>query len=249
LSALAPIASALAAAAFLPAGANDVITLTSGEWPPYLSQYAPHKGVASRIVSEAFAAEGVTVKYVFRPWKRAYIEAERGEVNGSVIWGPGPGGATRARSFYFSDPVIEGQTVFFHLKSFAFDWNSYADLANVKIGGTAGYDYMFETDARIKVDRAATDEASFRKLLAGRFQVLPSDLYGGLALLRSQFTPQEAARITFHHKPYTVTRYHLILSRKVKQNARYLALFNRGLKRLRESGKYAQYMREIDAGA
>ncbi len=223
-----------------------VVTLTSGEWAPYLSEHAPHQGVASRIVSEAFALEGVSVRYLFRPWKRAYVEAEQGEANGSVIWGPGPAGSTRADSFYYSDSVIEGKTVFFHLRSFAFDWNSYDDLAGLKVGGTAGYDYLFESDARIKVDRAATDEASFRKLLGERFQILPSDLYSGLALLARRFSAEERARLSYHRKPYSITQYHLILSRKVPENARLLVLFNRGLQRLRASGKYAQYLRDLD---
>src|SRR5476651_659039 len=112
--------------------AQEVITLSNGEWPPYLSAAAPFHGPISRIVSEAFALEGVTVQYTFRPWSRAYAEAVSGSVNGSIVWsGPIPG-ADRAKHFYFSDVVFEGESVFFHLKSYPFEWNRFDQLAGIK---------------------------------------------------------------------------------------------------------------------
>ena len=59
--------------------AQDVITISSGEWPPYISQQLPHYGVTSQIVSEAFEQVGVTVKYEFLPWSRAIEAARAGE--------------------------------------------------------------------------------------------------------------------------------------------------------------------------
>ncbi|MES2296267.1 MAG: transporter substrate-binding domain-containing protein [Pseudomonadota bacterium] len=245
LCALLCLAWTLAAAAS--ARADPVVTLSNGEWPPYMSEHARQQGAVSQIVREAFALEGVKVKYVFRPWKRAMVEAERGEVDGSVVWSTGSAGSARERLFYFSDVVIESSTVFFHLKSTRFDWNNYADLAQVSIGGTAGYEYLFE-GANIKIERAASDDINFRKLLAGRFTIFPSDLYGGQALLKEHFTPDEIARITHHPKPYDVTRYHLLMARKLKANAHYIELFNRGLKRLRESGKYGEIIGAMQRG-
>ena len=66
--------------------ANETIRIANGEWPPYLSKELKHYGVASRIVAEAFALEGVKVKYGFFPWGRAYAVVQRGEWDGSVIW-------------------------------------------------------------------------------------------------------------------------------------------------------------------
>ena len=246
---LRPLLSFLLASAFaLPALAGQTITLSSGEWQPYISQQAKQQGVVSHIVREAFAAEGVSVNYVFRPWKRALEEARAGEVAGSIIWGPGTNERERARDFYFSDTVIEGRSVFFHLKSTPFNWATYEDLVTVKIGGTAGYLYRFERDPRIQIDRAASDELSFRKLLAGRFQIFPSDLYGGQAVLDAHFTPEEAAQITHHPLPYSITGYHLLLSRKLATNSALLAKFNSGLRKLHASGRYDQMIEAFQRG-
>jgi polar amino acid transport system substrate-binding protein len=226
--------------------AGEVITLTNSEWLPYTSQQLPHGGPLSRIVSEAFALEGVQVRYVYRPMSRAYAEAAADLANGSVLWSTSGADSDRQRRFYFSDVVFDGQSVLFHLKSYPFHWRGYPQMAGVRMGGTAGYQYTFDKYPGIKIDRAAaTDELNFRKLVAGRFDVLPANLDVGRAIMRSALTPGQAAQITWDPHPYNITHYHLMLNQRNRANQRYLALFNKGLKRLRESGKYAEYLQPL----
>lgn len=227
------------------APAEEVITLSNGEWLPYMSASAPHYGPLSRIVQEAFALQGITVRYVFRPWNRAYAEAAAGQVQGSIVWSKGLPGTARASDFLYSDIVFEGQSVFFHLKKKPFDWHDFSDLARVSIGGTASYEYQFERLPGIHIDRAPSDELSFRKLLAGRFDVFPADADSGWLILRSRFTPDEMAQVTVHAKPYAATPYHLIMPRRLKDSARLMKQFNHGLLRLKASGRYAEYMEEL----
>ena len=242
---LLPVAAGLLLSSAV-ASAEEVITLTSGEWLPYISEKSPHYGPISRIVSEAFALEGVRVNYVFRPWSRAYAEADTDSANGSIGWSTSKRDTERNRRFYFSDTVFDGQSVFFHLKSYPFQWNSFAQLAGMRIGGTAGYEYRFDKNPQIKIDRsAASDELNFRKLVAGRFDLFPASLDVGQYILRNELTPEQASLVTWNPKPYNITDYHLILNKKNAANRRYLILFNRGLKRLKASGKYAQYMQDI----
>lgn len=241
-------ALSLAAGLLLSTGvrAEETITLTSGEWLPYISEKSPHQGPVSRIVSEAFALEGVRVNYVFRPWSRAYAEADTDSANGSIVWSASKRDTDRNRRFYFSDVVFDGQSVFFHLKSYPFQWSGYRQLAGRKIGGTAGYEYAFDKSPLIQIDRsAASDELNFRKLAAGRFDLFPANLDVGLYIMRHELPPEQSELLTWNARPYNVTRYHLILNKKSAANRRYLALFNRGLKRLKDSGKYEQYMQDI----
>ncbi|MET3132369.1 polar amino acid transport system substrate-binding protein [Oxalobacteraceae bacterium GrIS 1.11] len=227
------------------AWANENITLTSGEWLPYLSPQSRQYGVISHIVSTAFAREGITVHYVFLPWSRAYVEADKDGSNGSIIWSKD---AERARDFYFSDTVFEGQTVFFHLKSLAFDWTDFDSLSNLKVGGTLGYKYEFEKNPKIHLDHAVSDEVNFRKLLAGRFQIFAADLNVGNTILKERFSAQERERVTHHPRPYNLTRYYLILARNNQHNAYFLERFNRGLKRMRDDGTYAKYIDAFERG-
>lgn len=231
-----------------PLARGDDITLTNGEWRPYLSETLPHQGVLSRIVTEAFALEGVTVHYVFRPWPRAYAEALQGKAQGSIVWSKGKPGSSRNRDFLFSDVVYEEVSVFFHRKDVAFNWSRFDDLLKYRVGGVAGYEYPFENVPGMRIDRANNDELCMRKLLAGRFDIFPSSLGVGLSVLRERFSRAEAAQITWHPGEYNKTRYHLILSRDFKRAPYYAALFNKGLKRLKDSGRYAEYLADLNAG-
>ena len=64
--------------------AKETIRLTNGEWLPYMSANLKYNGVASRIVTEAFALEGIEVVYSFFPWKRAYALVSNGDFDGSL---------------------------------------------------------------------------------------------------------------------------------------------------------------------
>ncbi|MCP3925907.1 MAG: ABC transporter substrate-binding protein [Desulfobacterales bacterium] len=215
-----------------------ILQMASGN----LIEKLKHYGVASHIVTESFAIEGVTVKYVFRPWKRAYREAQYGAYDGSLIWSYDK---ERGKYFYFSDPLIDGKSVFFHLKNYPFVWKSIADLKNHKIGGSLGYKYAFEEEIsgiKIDIDRAPTDIINFKKLLLGRIQIFPCDMNVGYAILNIHFKPEEIQKITHHPKHYSSTTYHLILTKKNKINELLIQKFNKGLSRLRETGQFDQFV-------
>jgi polar amino acid transport system substrate-binding protein len=142
--------------------------------------------------------------------------------------------------------VFEGQSVFFHLKSEPFRWRDNPQLRDVTIGGTIGYQYSFDGYPGIRIDRSAsTDELNFLKLLAGRFQIFPSNLDVGLYFLHRELPPADAALVTWDPEPYDTTAYHLVLNRKNPASPDYLARFNRGLQRLKASGKYQQYLDDM----
>lgn len=231
------------------AKAEETIRLASGEWAPYLSEHLKHYGVVSRIVTEAFALEGVKVEYGFRPWKRAYKEALIGAYDGSVVWTKNP---KREQDFYYSDQVIEGESVLFHLKSYPFDWKSKEDLTGLRVGGELGYNYALLQDlqeqGKIKLNRVASDKQNFGMLLHKRIDIFQQDRVAGYDFLNDHFTPEEIQQITHHPKPIRTDPYHLILSKKNDDNQRLLKLFNKGLKRLKENGKYQQYISESRSG-
>jgi polar amino acid transport system substrate-binding protein len=224
--------------------AEETIRLTNGEWPPWLSKDLKHYGLASHIVTEAFALEGVKVEYGFFPWKRAYQIAERGEWDGTAIWSKAP---EREERFYYSDPVLYGTLVFFHLKSYEFDWNTIEDLKGIKIGATLQYTYGKEFDNAakagvIKVDYMPTDEQNYNKLLLGRIDIFPMERDVGYNMLRKNLKPEQVKLFTHHPKPIRSTSFHLLLPKKLERSKRMLVLFNKGLKRLREMGKIDQFI-------
>ena len=124
--------------------AEEAVRITNGEWEPYLSEHLKFYGVGSRIVSEAFALQGIRVEYGFFPWPRAYNLAKTGEWDGVVCWGYSPqekGKSKWVNEFYGTDSLYEDKDVFFHLKSYPFDWKTPEDLYGIPMGGIIGYAY------------------------------------------------------------------------------------------------------------
>ncbi|MDW3710524.1 MULTISPECIES: substrate-binding periplasmic protein [unclassified Pseudomonas] len=226
--------------------AAQELRLTNGEWAPYLGAKLPHQGVASRIVAEAFALEGIDVRWEFYPWARALRLAERGERDGSAVWLRNP---EREARFFVSDPVIESGYYLFHRKDLPLDWQRVEDLAGLRLGATLGYDYgeafqRAEAEGRLQVQRLPSEEQGLRMLLAGRIDVFPVDKIVAIAMLQDNFTSAERARVSFHAQPLRSDTLHLLLSRADPANAERMARFNQGLAHLRESGKVARYLLE-----
>lgn len=229
------------------AAAAEAVRLTNGEWPPYLGEQLPYKGVASRIVSEAFALQGIDVAWDFYPWARSLQMAERGKRIGSAIW---LRSKERERKFFISDAVVESSYYLFYRKGYNFNWKQIDDLQSARIVGTRGYNYgeafqQAEASGKLRVNRVTSDETAFRQLLAGRVDLFPVDKVVGFDILHKNFSPAERSQLSFHSKPLRTDSLHLLLSRKVPGNAELMVRFNRGLQELRESGKITQYLLEI----
>lgn len=227
--------------------AQEKVRLTNGEWPPYLSRDLKAYGLASRIVTEAFARVGLEVQYGFFPWARAYEIAKTGEWDGSVVWSYSD---ERAKSFYFSAPIVFRKMVFFHMKDFAFDWNEMKDLKGIPIGATLKYHYgkafeVAEKSGLITVIRIPYDELNLKKLYHGRIKLFVGDELVTPTMINKHFTLEQRSRFTHHPKAVDVGGYHLILSKVVSKNKQRIGRFNKGLEQLQASGLLDKYRNEI----
>ena len=225
----------------------ETVRLTNGEWPPYLGEQLPHNGVVSRIITEAFALQGITVEWEFYPWARALQMAQRGTRNGTAAW---LFSREREVIFFISDSLIESGHHLFHRKNYSFDWQQFSDLHGHRSAGTRGYEYgeafqQAEAQGQLRVNRVTSDETGFRQLLAGRVDLFPIDKVVGFDMLYQNFTAAERAQLCFHPKPLRSEHLHLLMSRAVPGNAELMARFNKGLAQLRESGKISQYLLDI----
>jgi polar amino acid transport system substrate-binding protein len=244
--------AALLLAGLLPSAlaAPTVVRLSNGEWPPFMSAARPGGGVVTQIVTEAFAQEGIKAEYEYLPWKRALSDAANGRLAGSVGWSRT---AEREPLFYYSQPILEAPELLFHLKTQALPWRTMDDLYKKTIGGGLGYYYGDEFEnaekaGRIHVERVVNDEQNLHKLLAGRIDAAVINVHVGYDLLATRFSTADAARIVADGRPVRVGQWHLILSRKLAGNQQLMASFNRGLAKLRGSGRLAQLMRGLEEG-
>lgn len=229
---------------------SNKITLASGEWSPYVSENLMHEGVISRIIMESFALKGIEVEFVYLPWKRGMEESKIGKWHGTLPWLKNE---EREEYFYFSDPIAYENVLFFYKKDSDFNWETISDLKDYKIGGTVGYFYGYEFDeaekaGTITIERTTKDELNFKKLAAGRVDIIISEIDVGYDIIARLYTPEESKEIVHHPRPISQNPLYLLMSKNFEGNERNIELFNLGYKRLTESGKVDQYWEESRQG-
>ncbi len=237
---LAFCAMMLPAALFLHAGK---VVLVTGDWDPYTNEKVAGKGAFTELVTAVFDEMKVEYEVQFYPWKR--VEAA---VADGTAYAAFPYVITdeRKQFFDFSDEVMVSNGKFFYYKpnnsvKFA-DWKTYDDLKSVKIGGVLGYWYEKDFKAAgLNVDYVPTDEQNFKKLEAGRVDLVPTDELVGRALIKTLF-PDKQKNFLVLPKPLNSSSLYLMVSKKYNDAEALTKKFNDSLKAIRKSGKYAKIL-------
>lgn len=224
--------------------AKEIINIGSGEWIPLTGKNLKYGGFCGHVVSEAFKLAGYETKIKYYPWKRVLLRVKEGLEPVTPCWIKSE---KRAKDFLFSDTILVQKKVFFHRRDLDFDWSSIDELFDYRIGKARGYSYgeMFdraEKDRKIKVYIANSDEQNLKKLLLGRIDLYPLEMQVGYTSIHKIFSAANAQLLTHHPKAILESHYYLMLSKKLppKYLKKLLADFNKGLKALKDSGKYAE---------
>ena len=231
--------------------AAETIRITSGEWEPFISQHIYQYGLDSHIITEAFKLEGIDVEWGFFPWQRSYENAkDNDEWDASCCWWPDD---ETKDEFWISDPITETSFVFYHLKSYKLEWDSFKDLEGIIVGGTTKYHYGNKfmgaiEEKTLNVQDAPKDEFNYRKLIAGRIEIFPNDPAVGNAQIRNNLSPDEANLLTYSSKKFGQSTLHLIVNKNKKRSKYFLDKFNAGLKKLKASGQYQKMLEGLKAG-
>ena len=223
--------------------ANDTVRLAIGDWAPYTSQTDAKGKLLERVVTEAFKLEGIDVKYDYFPWKRSYMNAIEGSYDGTFPWNKT---ADREKNCYIHKiSLIKDESVFFHLKSKPFEWNTLADLRKYTVGVALGFKQeKIYSENGIKADQAPDEESCFKKLLAGRIDVYQTSKTVGYVTINKLFSPAEAKLFTNHPKAYEVNEYYVLFSKKTANGKQLADKLDSGLRKLKESGAYDRIIAE-----
>ena len=225
---------------------SETFRISTGEFVPYCSSTAFHKGFANHVVEEAFASQGHKVEYDFFPWKRAMLEAKQGRYDATSWWVYSD---ERASNFLLSDAILERTIAFIYhkYKNSEFDWKEMADLSGMRVGVTRGYHYTDELLAFRKTNNALfeevnTDEQNFKRLLLGRIDIFPINTVAGTELLRTKFAPNVIRQLKFHPRPLNTTSGLILFPKINKRSGQIRDIFNAGLQSIREDGTYEKLL-------
>jgi len=233
------------------AGAEEIITVATLEYSPWTGKNLKFNGFVNHVITEAFRRQGYAVKFTYLPWKRAVIEAKKGDYSAlSYVYSS----KDREKEFYLSDTISVEKIVFFHLQSHPIkDWKTLADLKIYKFGATRGYTYTKEfwqavESKQLKVGVTDSDKQNFKKLFAGRIDLFPSGLVNGYSFLQKEFDAGKSHLLSYHPKPLSQTTGHLAFTRSRKNSENLRQVFNQGLAELKEDGLYDHFVVDLLAG-
>jgi polar amino acid transport system substrate-binding protein len=222
------------------------IPLGTGEWAPFAGQNLKNLGFVNDVAAKAFALEGITVSFDFKPWAR--IESET--FNG--IYAASPGWASTAerkeRFFYSKDPIMTDGSILISLAGSSFTWNSMNDLKKYTIGSNRADYYVSDLrKAGVRVVELDTYTQGITMLLAKRFDALIINGAVGRQLLRS-LPASDKSKLIVSAKDYDSTGYYILFSRKYPNVQSLISKFEAGFEKLRKSGEYDKMVKDLQNG-
>ena len=227
---------------FISTGAAETtLTIATGELPPYVSEQ-PENSFLTDLFAEIAKEMGVKLEFKFLPWKRCEKYVEELKACAAIPYVPTP---ERVQKFDFSEPLYTKQTKFFcyspDITKKSIVYKELSDLKNYRIGGVRGYFYeKIFLDAGLNVDLVTTEEQNFRKLQAGRVDLIPALETLGWYMISKLFPPEEVEKFFTLEKPLDVGANYLMMSKQYPDAQNLMAKFNAALKAVKDSGVYQQ---------
>lgn len=219
--------------------AAPVLVIATSELPPYVSAQ-PQNSFLTELLQEVGKEMGVSFELRFMPWVRCEIAVSSLDVWAAVPYVPTP---KRMQSFLFSQPLYAKRTVLFHYSANGQlppkKFQDLSELAHYKVGGVRGYYYeSLFTKAGIQLEISNTEETNFKKLKAGRIDMVAAIDTVGWNEIRKSFSPEQQMNIHVLNPPIAVGDNYLMTSRHYPNSQQLLERFNLALATLRDTGAY-----------
>lgn len=227
-------------------------TITIGaedDWPPYsyrVAGQAEPQGLTPRLVRQAFASQGVAVRFRVLPFARCMMETEKGTL--VACFNVSRTAANQALYHWHPTPMFEEELAIFARRSPdtspPMRQLGQNDLHGSSVGITVGYTYPtpFMTDPRIQRKPATSDGHLLHMLAAGRVDYIAVNTLP--AWYRLQLDPglqgqvQRVGRIS-------VDGFWLGFTRAKPEGERLAQVFERGLQAMRRSGEHQRMLAEL----
>jgi polar amino acid transport system substrate-binding protein len=237
--------------------ANDnIVTLATLNWEPYIGQTLKNNGFTALIVKEAFKAEGYDTKFVFTPWARSVEEAKKGKLDGLMpeYYDDSPNG--RLKDFVYSNSFFEGPVGFLALKSSKIKYvmNSnlnkvYDNLKKYKFGVVRDYINEKNFDARtyeissskghegrdLGIEIANSDEINVKKLDKKRIDLIFIDKLVAFYYINKLFM-NDKENFEFLEPAIHKNALYIAFSKKAKDSDKKKEAFNKGLEKIKSNG-------------
>lgn len=231
-------------------GSQEPVPLLSGEWPPYTSSELEANGFFSRIVREAFRAEGLDIEIQFYPWVR---NEKILEAAGAFAAFPYSITQKRLERFDFSREITVSANpprIFYYRPHGIPD--NYTDLKSLKGYTVISYRGYYIADVLqtegIPFLLAGDEEQALRMLYGNRGDLFPNDPESGWNLIRQVF-PKEAENFAVLENSFPGASMHLMVSKNYPGAEEILGIFERGLEKIVNNGVYHSILKQYNKEA
>lgn len=230
-----------------PRALSEPLKIAVGEWPPYISENIKDNGFLTDLIVNILQEAGYDSEVTFYPWKRAYNKGVKGQIDLTAVW---MHKSEREDDYYYSDPVLNEQFVFFHLKSKPFNWTELEHLWTYNIGGDIKYSYGAEFDnllseKKLTMLREHSPTLNFQKLIKGRTDLYLQEKNVGYSTLMTDLADKRHL-VTHHPKPVLNNYSYVLFPKSVAGSLQLVKDFNKALKAFKESGRYDAFFRAFE---
>lgn len=219
------------------------IVIVTGNYPPAINEAEKDKGYIARLVSDAFALEGINAEFLFVPWVRGLEIVARGKQVCVMYYTKN---TERLKSFIFSDAIFAEQWLFFHLKTTKFEWEKLTDLSRFRVGATLSFSYSEEFNdladsQQLNVHWVTRDKQNWHMLMAGRIDMFPN-VKSSWHQLQSLYSKEALDLVTTHPKPLKTQLNYLLFSKEHPQAKYFKVKFNQGFAKLKKLRPMSYYI-------
>lgn len=219
---------------------KDSVSIVVDDYPPYIDK-ANTDGAVTRLVSAAFAAEGIDVELEFAPWSKVE-ESVHYNNKLSFMWSKT---AQRQQNWSFSDPLYVNRQVLVIKKGSRVFWRRLDELRRYKLGVTSHHNYgeRFENYRQyLNLTDSVSDYLSIKKLIRDKVDAVVVEELVGRSLI-SYFPEKISAQLeVLGHEAIDSSNSYLVCSKNYAKCANYIGKFNRGLTKLKTSGRYQEIL-------
>lgn len=231
--------------------AENWVTLSAGERPPYIGSALPQNGYAFELVEEAFKRQSYRVNIEFVPWARAQILVAHGDVDGLLPVDSEDLKQSDKRVVY-SDPFPGGVIGLLKKKSLSLP-SVKADMGEprrllrtlvpYRIGAVRGGASLaaFDEASYLAKEMVSTDLLNLDKLSADRIQLALIDKYTAADLMVGQ-RPHLIGQLEFMEPPLADGSFYIAFSKARPNYLQRVRAFNRGLAEMVRDGTLEKIM-------
>jgi polar amino acid transport system substrate-binding protein len=221
---------------------KTIVLAHETSWPPHYGKDLKDGGYTVEVVREALKRVGYELETVWLPWKRAQVEAARGDCDGL---GASYYTKERASKFAYSDPVATTEIVFFKRTEDDIRYSRLEDLKPYKIGTGFGYGYpeeFLKANYLQKIE-AYDVKTNITRLLHKRIDLIIESRQTIVFYLNQEY-PDMTNSLEILGEPLETMSLYVPFSKNRPNYKQKVEDFNRGLKVIKQDGTYQKIMKK-----